>query len=57
VTNELASSVTEKLCPVSTVVENSTHNPKIGGSNPAIGTGREKVSGEKCDSDEGRGAK
>jgi len=27
------------LCPGSTVVEHSTHNPKIKGSSPAIATG------------------
>ncbi len=30
------------LDPGSTGVGHSTHNPKIGGSNPATGTGREK---------------
>ncbi len=29
---------TTRLCPGDTVVEHSTHNPKIEGSNPATGT-------------------
>jgi hypothetical protein len=29
----------KKLCPISTVVEHLTHNPKVEGSNPTTGTG------------------
>jgi hypothetical protein len=31
------------LAPASTVVEHSTHKPKVKGLNPTIGTGREKT--------------
>ncbi len=37
------------FCLTSTVVEPSTHNPKIQGLNPGSGTGGEKMSPKKTD--------
>jgi hypothetical protein len=31
------------MCPGGTVVQHSAHNPRIKGSYPASGTGREKI--------------
>jgi hypothetical protein len=35
--------VDKRLCPGSTMVEHSTHNPKVEGSNPPTSTGGAKM--------------